>query len=848
MRINCPSCERSLSLGQPNAGRYRPRCKYCGDRFELRIKPDGRPSIGLTPEVTRRSDNQEITAENPGDPSMATKDLDAGSIPDRLGGYRVLRLLGRGAMGTVYEAKQLSLDRLVALKTIRGRLAENPASLARFTREAYAAAQLTHHNVVQIYDFGEDAGLHFFSMEWVRGGPLAHLIREKGRLEPRLAASYAVQAARGLQFAHQHGMVHRDIKPANLLLTDDGIVKVADLGLVKIPDLGETDAHPDVAVDLASGTQVTLQGTAVGTPAYMAPEQSVDAAGVDGRADIYSLGCTLFFMLAGCPPFEGTLVTDVKKQHASSEPPKLTEINQRVSDELQQIVSKAMEKQADQRYESLAGMIRDLESYLGLAQENDFSPTSQQADSWEAVANRYTEATNLAFFSTWLLWGCLVFSLGLTGVLIWVGAGPRWVLAGFGMMVGVVSCVLISRVRLSQSPLIDHVRKWLETWSRLDWGLTLVSTLTMTAFILFCGLWPGLLTGLLLGAAIGFGHDRLLILPIWKAQREPLVEAERFVRDLRISGTDEDGLRSFVARYSGRGWKRLYEALFGYESLLQMCEKLRRDSSFTGPTDANSVRDRACSLLRKKTAERHRIRDHKRLATIEERGLAREGLSADEARDRAWQIAAAVMENTKLEARSEQSAASVSAQAAIQKRARMKQMIADARSGKYRREREPLAVARFVLAGHTRFLAGCLLILLFALLGNSQGLFEQFKQIDALETVSSGDLDLDQVSTALKDAAVTAKNSEVHAQLMVWDIHTWSIGLAGILLALSAFVSGWRMTPFAVVASLVILFGPAFGIPGLASRIPPWLVAAAIGGAIYLPGVIWAERANARNA
>ena len=121
-----------------------------------------------------------------GDP--AASDDGIAGIPDRMGGYKVLRMLGRGAMGAVYQAKQLSLDRIVALKTIRSRFADNPASLARFTREAYAAAQLTHHNVVQIYDFGEEDGKHFFSMEWVRGGPLSDLIRDKGALDPKLAA------------------------------------------------------------------------------------------------------------------------------------------------------------------------------------------------------------------------------------------------------------------------------------------------------------------------------------------------------------------------------------------------------------------------------------------------------------------------------------------------------------------------------------------------------------------------------------------------------------------------------------------------------------------------------------
>ena len=844
MRINCPSCEKSLSLGQPKSGRYRPRCKYCGEPFDLRIDLDGKPTLVFKSEATQLPPDRELSAEKEEASSPVARDRDVSSMPDRLGGYRILRLLGRGAMGTVYEAKQISLDRLVALKTIRGRLAENPASLARFTREAYAAAQLTHHNVVQIYDFGEDGGLHFFSMEWVRGGPLAHLIREKGRIEPGLAASYAVQAARGLQFAHQHGMVHRDVKPANLLLTKDGVIKVADLGLVKIPDHGDTDSEPEVAIDLASGTQVTLQGTAVGTPAYMAPEQSVDAAGVDGRADIYSLGCTMFFMLAGRPPFEGTVVSDVQEQHATVEPPDLTEINHRVPDELQQIVAKAMAKHPDHRYESLAGMIRDLESYLGLAKENDFSPSSRQADVWEAVAGRYRDASRLESLSSLLLWGALTVSIGLTLMLVWLGAGPRWILTGPGIILGAIVYGQFTRVRRSRSPIIDHLRKWLGAWSGWDWVLTLVSVLTSAVFVLFCGLWPGLLIGLLLGAAIGFCNDQLLVLPAWKAQRDPLADAERLIRDLRISGTDEDGLRSFVARYSGRGWQAFYEELFGYEALLQMREKLRRDSSFSGPTSGKSLRDRVCSWLSQKTEEHQKIRDHKRLATIEERGLAREGLSAHEARDRAWQIAAAVMENTKVDTGSAVSPASSSTQEAIQKRARMKQMIADARSGKYQRQREPLAVVRFALGGQTRFLVGCLLLSLFAFLGNGKGLFEQFKQIDALGTVSSGNLDLDQVSNAFKGAAATATNAEANTQLMVWSIQIWSVGLAGLLLALSAFVSGWRMTPFAALATVVILLGPAFGIPGLATSVPPWMVAAVIGLVIYVPGVIWGERAD----
>ena len=204
MRIKCPECHSVLEVKQPRPGRYQPVCTDCGKSFRFQIT-DGNPGkvrIGrMDPVATAKAEPATVAATN----SM-TQEVDEGirtfessfasdEIPERLGGYRILRLLGRGAMGSVYEAKQLSLDRLVALKTIRQRLAGNAASLARFTREAYAAAQLTHHNVVQIYDFGEDDGHHYFSMEWVRGGPLNDLIRDKGAIDPKLAAGYILQAA-----------------------------------------------------------------------------------------------------------------------------------------------------------------------------------------------------------------------------------------------------------------------------------------------------------------------------------------------------------------------------------------------------------------------------------------------------------------------------------------------------------------------------------------------------------------------------------------------------------------------------------------------------------------------------
>ncbi len=149
---------------------------------------------------------------------------------------------------------------------------------------------------------------------------------------------------------------------------------------------------------LQSGTQVTMQGTAVGTPAYMAPEQGVDAAAVDHRADIYSLGCTLFYMLAGRAPFEGSVVSEVLEQHAKQPLPSLVKINSRVPEALQAIVEKSMAKRAEDRYATLSEMIVDLEAFLGVNADGKFSPTSEQADQWERIAVRFRRLDATAAF------------------------------------------------------------------------------------------------------------------------------------------------------------------------------------------------------------------------------------------------------------------------------------------------------------------------------------------------------------------------------------------------------------------------------------------------------------------
>jgi serine/threonine protein kinase len=307
------------------------------------------------------------------DASKIPATASASSVPSRLGGYRIVSELGAGGMGSVYLAKQISLDRSCALKTIQAHWAQNPRVIARFIREAYAAAQLTHHNVVQIYDLGQEGGTNFFSMELVSGGSLDDQLKSKGKLPPKLASTLILQAARGLKFAHDHGMVHRDIKPANLMMTADGLVKVADMGLIKTPDAEDvaSDGEADVqTMMLASArSHVTAVGSSMGTPAYMSPEQSMDAASVDKRADIYSLGCTFYALLVGKPPFDGSTMLEVISKHRGEKIVRPDRIIAGLPTAVGDIIEKMTEKKPDDRYQDLEEVINDIEVYLELRED-----------------------------------------------------------------------------------------------------------------------------------------------------------------------------------------------------------------------------------------------------------------------------------------------------------------------------------------------------------------------------------------------------------------------------------------------------------------------------------------------
>ena len=222
-----------------------------------------------------------------------------------LGDFHVERLLGQGGMGEVYLARQVSLDRPVALKVLRPEWTSNPTYMARFEAEAWAAAKINHPNIVHIYSLGGVESLRYIAMEYVQGTNLREYLQKKGVPDLALALAIMRQAGLAVGAAGEAGLIHRDIKPENLLLTKKGQIKVADFGLARLPD--------------AERMHLTAPGMTLGTPMYMSPEQ-VQGHEVDHRSDLYSLGVTFYHMLAGQPPFRAETAVALALKHVREEP------------------------------------------------------------------------------------------------------------------------------------------------------------------------------------------------------------------------------------------------------------------------------------------------------------------------------------------------------------------------------------------------------------------------------------------------------------------------------------------------------------------------------------------------
>jgi eukaryotic-like serine/threonine-protein kinase len=265
-------------------------------------------------------------------------------------GYQILHKLGQGGMGTVYKAKQLSMNRLVALKILHPRLAANKEYLDRFRREAHTAARFSSNNVVQAIDVGSAGHVHYFVMEYVEGKTVMDELTAGKIFGEREALDIILQVAQALREAYKRGLIHRDIKPANIILTKEGVVKLADLGLAR-------DTTDRAAIEAE-------RGALVGTPYYIAPEQIEGQDDVDIRVDLYSLGATLYHMVTGRPPFTGEGRDAVFDAHLEKDLTPPEKINKALSAGVGEVVDFLMAKDREDRYRTPEELIIDLECLL----------------------------------------------------------------------------------------------------------------------------------------------------------------------------------------------------------------------------------------------------------------------------------------------------------------------------------------------------------------------------------------------------------------------------------------------------------------------------------------------------
>ena len=368
---DCPPCQHRVA-------------EISSDSFPGR-KPDakdaaGRSAAGSPPSVgaARKSDSGFASPSSPS----------AGLPPELVDhpDYEIIRELGRGGMGVVYLVHNRLMGRNEAIKVISRQLMERPVVLDRFLREIRSVARLRHPNVVAAYSATRMGESIVYAMEYVEGLDLAVLVKRKGPLPVAHASYFIHQVALGLQHAHDHGIVHRDIKPGNLILTRSG-----DRSTVKILDFGLNKATTEDAADHS----LTREGQMLGTPDYIAPEQTLDAQSVDIRADIYSLGCSLYYLLSGRPPFRGGSLYEVLQAHHSAEAPALDLLRPEIPIELAAVVAKMMAKQAVQRFQTPAEVASALAPFFKKGNSAALESKPEHANAHQAGPSSGSDRSSL---------------------------------------------------------------------------------------------------------------------------------------------------------------------------------------------------------------------------------------------------------------------------------------------------------------------------------------------------------------------------------------------------------------------------------------------------------------------
>jgi serine/threonine protein kinase len=329
-------------------------------------------------------------------------------------GYQVLSKLGQGAMAVVFKARQLSLDRIVAIKVLPRRLSENQEFVDRFYKEGRAAAKLNHPHIVGAYDVGEAGGYHYFVMEYIDGETVYELVAKGRPMEEARAIQIALEVSQALEHSHAQGLIHRDVKPKNIMITKEGEVKLADMGLAR--EMGDYEAAQAEA------------GRAYGTPYYISPEQIRGSINIDTRADIYSLGATFYHMVTGKVPYEGPSPSAVMHKHLKEALLPPDHVNPKLSSGIGEIIEVMMAKNPDDRYPSMTEVIEDLKAVrrgeppFHARQRYDQNLLEKLANTGEIVERSQIEAatqdTGQKVSVTWLILLAMLLILSVLGNIV----------------------------------------------------------------------------------------------------------------------------------------------------------------------------------------------------------------------------------------------------------------------------------------------------------------------------------------------------------------------------------------------------------------------------------------------
>ena len=795
-----------------------------------------------------RNVSTEVASQN----QSSSIDVDPTAL-GRIGPYRLLKLLGQGGMGSVFLANQTSLDRMVALKVVKSDLSRKKSMLARFTREAYAAAQLVHPNVVQIYDMGDDKGVCYFSMELVNGKSLHELVGHNKKLDPEQAASYILHAARGLQCAHNAGMVHRDIKPANLLVNQDGMVKVADLGLVKVADNEEIEDEIDAMAALSASTELTRVGSTLGTPYYMSPEQAKSSINVDHRADMYSLGCTFYVLLTGQRPFEGNSLQEVVSKHTSAPLVIPSRIVERVPEELSDVVVKMMQKRPEDRYQNMGDLIVDLEKYLGLVSTEAFTPDETDAATIESCAKSFN-ANPLAKLRSILPLALVAGSILVAVLMLFVGW--RWA-TGFVWLplFAIATYSLISGIR-DRPVLFEKSRELVLRGGVLMWLKWIAAGLLLVVASFLVGAFGHWLLLGIAGAGIGAAYYFAIDLPVAAKRKSSISSAEKLLRKMRIKGMDESTIQMFVAKYCGNHWEEFFESLFGYPAKLRVRGELRKMEIGKKKPKFRSWRDGIYSNLDRRLDGMNNNEERSHLQKVEEAGLQEQGISPAEARNQAAQMAEALVDHgdsIRVQALQQRILELDPEAQRLKQRLKVKAMLAEARSGKYKREQAPIEKLTPVLnryfGSYSRFLLGCCLIVGCLLWARQNNLLEQLKDSavssaqDAMVPDENGKLpDVGNVTQDLSNKLADSLNVEtkpLRFPILGGLFYNFNSLIAGLILVCSVIVMGWRMSIFVLPAAFIALLGASLGIPELFPIPHMHVMSALIGIGMFVVGIVF---------